>query len=197
MENMRYGLCSRGSSGWTSLRNEEFHEEDVWGVFKERKDSDSRAAMIMKQPSFVSKRLPTATRMIPKSSSSNKNDPAAASQEPKLFQQHSAPVNIPDWSKIYGRNNTSTSSWLDSDSGGDGNGRSSWESGEEEEEEEDDGDGDVIPPHEWIARKQASSRTSSFSVCEGAGRTLKGRDLSRVRNAVLRKTGFLESKPDY
>lgn len=47
----------------------------------------------------------------------------------------------------------------------------------------------TIPPHEWIARKTGSS----FSVCEGAGRTLKGRDLSRVRNAVLTKTGFLES----
>ncbi|KAL0443365.1 UNVERIFIED_CONTAM: hypothetical protein Slati_2059200 [Sesamum latifolium] len=195
----RYGLYSQGSSGWTSLRNEEFHEEDVWGVFKGRKDSDSRA-MIMnsssRQPSFVSKRLPTATRMIPKSSSS-KNESAAASQEPKVFQ-HSAPVNIPDWSKIYGtisRNNAS-SSWLDSDSGGDGNGngRSSWES---EEEEDDEDEEDVIPPHEWIARKQGRSQISSFSVCEGAGRTLKGRDLSRVRNAVLRKTGFLESKPDY
>lgn len=203
MEN-RYGLYSQGSSGWTTLRNEEFHEEDVWGVFKERKDSDSRATIITsssKQPSFISKRLPAATRMIPKSS--NKNiDPT--SQEHKVCQ-HSAPVNIPDWSKIYGtisKNNTS-SSWLDSDSGGDGNGdehggfgRSSWESDEEEEEEEEE-DGDVIPPHEWISRKLARSQISSFSVCEGAGRTLKGRDLSRVRNAVLRKTGFLESKPDY
>ncbi|KAK4398533.1 hypothetical protein Sango_1328800 [Sesamum angolense] len=199
MEN-RYGLYSQGSSGWTSLRNEEFHEEDVWGVFKGRKDTDSRA-MIITSSSFVSKRLPTAARMIPKSSS-NKNDPAAASQEPKVIQ-HSAPVNIPDWSKIYGtisRNNTS-SSWLDSDSGGDGNGngngRSSWESEEDDDDDDEDNDGDVIPPHEWIARKQGRSQISSFSVCEGAGRTLKGRDLSRVRNAVLRKTGFLESKPDY
>jgi hypothetical protein len=29
-------------------------------------------------------------------------------------------------------------------------------------------------------------------VLEGAGRTLKGRDLRRVRNAVLRRTGFLD-----
>ncbi|CAA6662444.1 unnamed protein product [Spirodela intermedia] len=31
---------------------------------------------------------------------------------------------------------------------------------------------------------------ASFSVHEGVGRTLKGRDLSRVRNAVWQQTGF-------
>ncbi|CAD5171230.1 unnamed protein product [Musa acuminata subsp. malaccensis] len=31
-----------------------------------------------------------------------------------------------------------------------------------------------------------------FSVLKGAGRTLKGRDLRRVRNVVLQKTGFLD-----
>ncbi|KAL9316653.1 hypothetical protein ACSQ67_017654 [Phaseolus vulgaris] len=50
-----------------------------------------------------------------------------------------------------------------------------------------------LPPHEFIARRLARSQISSFSVLEGAGRTLKGRDLSKVRNAVLSKTGFLES----
>jgi hypothetical protein len=29
-------------------------------------------------------------------------------------------------------------------------------------------------------------------MLEGVGRTLKGRDLRRVRNAVLRKTGLLD-----
>ncbi|KAI3456922.1 hypothetical protein Pfo_013585 [Paulownia fortunei] len=196
MEN-GYGLYSPGSSGWTSRRSEEFQEEDVWGVFKERKDSDSRAIMSpFKEPTFISKRLPTATRMIPKSS--NKN---STFQESKIIQ-HSAPINIPDWSKIYGTNSKNTSknscSWLDPDSDGDGNdhgfARSSWES---EDEGEEDGEGYAIPPHEWIARKQARGQISSFSVCEGAGRTLKGRDLSRVRNAVLTKTGFLESKSNY
>ncbi|XP_020249476.1 early nodulin-20-like [Asparagus officinalis] len=33
---------------------------------------------------------------------------------------------------------------------------------------------------------------TTFSVLEGVGRTLKGRDLRRVRNAVWRKTGFLD-----
>lgn len=60
------------------------------------------------------------------------------------------------------------------------------------EDVEGDNEKEMIPPHEWIARRLARSHISSSSVCEGAGRTLKGRDLSRVRNAVLAKTGFLE-----
>ncbi|CAI0453018.1 unnamed protein product [Linum tenue] len=36
----------------------------------------------------------------------------------------------------------------------------------------------------------ARTRIASFSVHEGVGRTLKGRDLSRVRNAIWEKTGF-------
>jgi hypothetical protein len=51
----------------------------------------------------------------------------------------------------------------------------------------DDGDG-MVPPHEIVARRAAAHN----SVLEGAGRTLKGRDLRRVRNAVLRRTGFLD-----
>ncbi|PAN16071.1 hypothetical protein PAHAL_3G030800 [Panicum hallii] len=46
----------------------------------------------------------------------------------------------------------------------------------------------MVPPHEIVARRAAAHS----SVLEGAGRTLKGRDLRRVRNAVLRRTGFLD-----
>lgn len=46
----------------------------------------------------------------------------------------------------------------------------------------------MVPPHEIVARRAAAHS----SVLEGAGRTLKGRDLHRVRNAVLRRTGFLD-----
>ncbi|XP_076918084.1 protein S40-4-like [Bidens hawaiensis] len=54
-----------------------------------------------------------------------------------------------------------------------------------DDDEEDEFD-DVIPPHEYLAR----GRNASFSVHEGIGRTLKGRDLSRVRNAVWKQIGF-------
>ncbi|MFS8012573.1 putative senescence regulator S40 [Helianthus anomalus] len=55
---------------------------------------------------------------------------------------------------------------------------------------EDDDDEEMLLPHEIVAR--GSSPRTTFSVLEGVGRTLKGRDLRLVRNAVWRKTGFLD-----
>lgn len=83
----------------------------------------------------------------------------------------SAPLSIPNWSKVFKHG-----------------------CGGIVEEDDDDGEEDGDPPHEWLAKKMAKSQliSSSSSVCEGAGRTLKGRDLSKVRNAVLTRTGFLE-----
>jgi hypothetical protein len=63
--------------------------------------------------------------------------------------------------------------------------------GERETNREDQGDDDgeaAVPPHVLLARRRAAS-----SVCSGQGRTLKGRDLRRVRESVLRMTGFIES----
>lgn len=51
---------------------------------------------------------------------------------------------------------------------------------------------ELIPPHELLARQYAASATASFSVVHGAGRTLKGRDLRRLRNEVWRQTGFVD-----
>ncbi|GJN02320.1 hypothetical protein PR202_ga19659 [Eleusine coracana subsp. coracana] len=56
-------------------------------------------------------------------------------------------------------------------------------------DDDDDGYGGraaMVPPHELAWR----SRAASMSVHEGIGRTLKGRDLSRVRDAVWKRTGF-------
>jgi hypothetical protein len=55
-------------------------------------------------------------------------------------------------------------------------------------DEESDEEGERVPPHVLAARRRARSS----SVLEGAGRTLKGRDLRRLRNAVLQQTGFLD-----
>ncbi|KAL7604269.1 uncharacterized protein LOC111886793 [Lactuca sativa] len=58
----------------------------------------------------------------------------------------------------------------------------------------DDDDADVderVPPHVILERRIAGK--AAFSLCSGNGRTLKGRDLSEVRNSILRMTGFLES----
>lgn len=180
-------MYSQGSSGWSSTRKEELQEDDVWGVFGESKYTNSRVGNSKDfSTSNAPHGLPTAAKMIPRSHSSSHHEPVT-----QICQQ-SAPLNIPDWSKIYGKKlsskTTSKSLWLDhdDDNGNDEFRRENWES------DEDDGDDNMIPPHEYIAKKLARSQISSFSVCEGAGRTLKGRDLKRVRNAILSKTGFLE-----
>ncbi|XVE79219.1 hypothetical protein DITRI_Ditri14bG0040100 [Diplodiscus trichospermus] len=53
-------------------------------------------------------------------------------------------------------------------------------------------EGEMLPPHEIVARSLAQSPMLACSVLEGVGRTLKGRDLRQVRNAVWRQTGFLD-----
>lgn len=90
-----------------------------------------------------------------------------------MMMPQSAPLNIPDWSKLEGRTCHHGIRALQDDDG------------------EDEGE-ERLPPHEFLAREYARSQMTSFSVLEGAGRTLKGRDLSRVRNAILTYTGFVE-----
>lgn len=143
-------------------REEEFQEEDVWSVLREGETSGP--GMKIPKSHFSSS-----------SSSSTWN--IHRSKEVSGVKQSSAPMNVPDWSKVYGNNTKSNRriSHLHS-----------------HDDDEDDDDGCMVPPHEWVARKLARTQISSFSMCEGIGRTLKGRDLSKVRNAVLTKTGFLE-----
>ncbi|KAL5998366.1 hypothetical protein ACLOJK_009306 [Asimina triloba] len=83
----------------------------------------------------------------------------------------SLPVNIPDWSKILREERRDSRREYEGDS-------------------DEEGDEMWIPPHEFLAKQVARTRIASFSVHEGIGRTLKGRDLSRVRNAIWQKTGF-------
>ncbi|XP_058773687.1 protein S40-7-like [Vicia villosa] len=47
-----------------------------------------------------------------------------------------------------------------------------------------------MPPHEFLAKQLDFSRMHSCSLFEGVGRTLKGRDLRKVRNAVLSQTAY-------
>ncbi|KAG1368306.1 Thiamine thiazole synthase [Cocos nucifera] len=81
----------------------------------------------------------------------------------------SAPVNVPDWPRFL------RVDW----------GESMREAGEAEA---DCDDGEWVPPHEYLAREQG--RMAAASVFEGVGRTLKGRDMSRVRESVWSQTGF-------
>lgn len=82
----------------------------------------------------------------------------------------SLPINIPDWSKILKEENKKRN-----------------EINKEDYNYESDHDEGVrTPPHEYLARR----RGASLSVHEGIGRTLKGRDLRSVRNAIWKKVGF-------
>ncbi|KAL8136762.1 hypothetical protein V2J09_002763 [Rumex salicifolius] len=80
----------------------------------------------------------------------------------------SAPVNVPDWKRILRVN--SVESMNDSDEG----------------ELEYERDSAVDPPHEYLARSRSKDATSVF---EGVGRTLKGRDMRRLRDTVWSQTG--------
>ncbi|RWR96669.1 Senescence regulator [Cinnamomum micranthum f. kanehirae] len=95
---------------------------------------------------------------------------AGSDDRPVVAVGSSLPVSIPDWSKIL-RKDCRESLRREID-------------GEYEEEE------DWIPPHEFLAKQFERARIASFSLHEGIGRTLKGRDLSRVRDAIWEKTGF-------
>ncbi|XP_020203453.1 uncharacterized protein LOC109789006 isoform X2 [Cajanus cajan] len=194
----KYSLGRQHSGIWKSLRDGDFDEEEVWDVLKNRSDYSSSGVRKFKEKDQSSSlhvpARPSAARMIPRATSSS-NSSASSSNEAKVLQQ-SAPVNVPDWSKIYMINppKNSASRFDDYDGEDDGDaaanyGGDSDEGGGDENDEYDS----KLPPHEFIARRLGRSQISSFSVLEGAGRTLKGRDLSKVRNVVLSKTGFLES----
>ncbi|KAJ7967686.1 Senescence regulator [Quillaja saponaria] len=79
----------------------------------------------------------------------------------------SAPVNVPDWSKILRVDSV--------------------ESMHDMEDGLDDMESEMVPPHEYLVLNQKMAATSVF---EGVGRTLKGRDMRRVRDAVWSQTGF-------
>ncbi|KAK9714981.1 hypothetical protein RND81_06G135300 [Saponaria officinalis] len=182
-------------------KNEEFEEGEVWGVIEGKKEMINTSFFTT---SSSSPRKITTPKMITKSSSSEIFTAAK--------KQSSAPLNIPDWSKIYGKKTNNSNNNSNSNSNNNGNDNCSYDGyylnsynndyngydGNCNDECGDgDGDGDdemdgMVPPHEYIARKLARNQISSFSVYEGIGRTLKGRDLSKVRNAILSKTGFLE-----
>lgn len=89
----------------------------------------------------------------------------------------SLPVNIPDWSKIL-KDEYREHSKRESDEDGGG--------GDDDDEDKEEEYYGLVPPHEYLAMR----RGASFSVHEGIGRTLKGRDLRRVRNAIWKKVGF-------
>ncbi|KAK7264472.1 hypothetical protein RJT34_32081 [Clitoria ternatea] len=184
------GFMNKSSGfGGGSMRNEDFDEEDVWSSVTKEREMDylsSKIKVSNESPDSSSAwRISTSPRKIPRTNSTTL---FSLESDTTVIQRSSAPMDIPDWSKIYGK---SGKEGVNNNNQGDcayGDDHYHDDYGDDD----DGGGGDMIPPHEWIARKLARSQISSFSVCEGIGRTLKGRDLSKVRNAILTKTGFIE-----
>ncbi|KAK4421341.1 hypothetical protein Salat_2084600 [Sesamum alatum] len=177
----------RRGGGGPFWETEELQEEEVWGIMKPRREgsvlgnsnSKTRNNFVC-SPSSSSWPIPRAT--VHGGGHQECSVPGWAER-----LQSSAPVDVPDWSKIL-KKRSKTNSWNDADhddddGGGDGVGHG---------KTDDDDDDEMVPPHEYLARRLASTQIASFSMCEGVGRTLKGRDLSKLRNAILTKTGFIE-----
>lgn len=168
---------------------EELEEDDVWSMVDGmvNRDWNTRAAVEIKTRSCYRNSVPRGGGAGGGLSSAFEDAPGKMVSSPRIVHQFvsggslesprgrhvatSAPVNVPDWSKIYRVD--SAESLHDSD------------------EIINDHDSDLVPPHEYLARAYAQSRNSAAnSVFVGVGRTLKGRDLSRVRDAVWSQTGF-------
>ncbi|KAG9138936.1 hypothetical protein Leryth_007567 [Lithospermum erythrorhizon] len=157
----------------------ELDEADIWGTNNTETLSETKR---------TSNNMKPLKKPIKKS---NNNHIDHVHQRPNVAT--SLPVNVPDWSKILGNEYKGRVVDEDEDVGIEVSPsnlityqpRGSWAGRYNDEYEEDDKD-HRIPPHVYLAR----TRGASFSVHEGIGRTLKGRDLSRVRNAIWKKTGF-------
>ncbi|KAE8717271.1 hypothetical protein F3Y22_tig00110054pilonHSYRG00053 [Hibiscus syriacus] len=141
----------------------EFDEVDVWNNSNDQTTTNFEPKKPLPNSRASSKKV--SKKMEIQITDNNKHrSPQTAAASASL------PVNIPDWSKIL-KAEYSEHGKTDEDAvGGGGEGDN----------------GGRVPPHEYLAR----TRGASFSVHEGIGRTLKGRDLRRVRNAVWKKTGF-------
>lgn len=203
----RYGnYYYQGSGLWRSLRDGDFEESEVWDVIRERKDHSLETPVTSPPSDQQDHRYTSTPRMVPQSSVGGGGSSGSSSGPQSIFANQSAPVNIPKWSNVarhLGRSKSSkackTRPWRngveDDDDDDDEDKDGDEDDDDEDKDDDDDGGrcGQNLPPHEYIATRLARSKISSFSVFEGVGRKLKGRDLSRVRNDVLTKTGFLES----
>ncbi|KAL3850871.1 hypothetical protein ACJIZ3_012753 [Penstemon smallii] len=157
-------------------RAEDLEEEEVWAVMSSTKEGSFNNPKSRKSK-FSS------------GSSSAWRFSGAPRAVPKPTHQPSAPVDIPDWSKIM-KKKPKRNLWDDACDVDDVDDATNHVKVDDDVVSDDDND--MVPPHEYLARRLATTRIASYSMCEGIGGTLKGRDLSKLRNAILTKTGFLE-----
>ena len=144
---------------------EEFQESEV--IFHYGGDEDDGENRFDFEEMIVSTRHGRLSSNNKSSSSTNKK------KKKKKGMANSMPVNIPD--NIFQLEENKNDCF------------------DLEEWDDDDGNnGELVPPH-LIVRRRIAGGKMAYSVCTGNGRTLKGRDLSQVRNSILRMTGFLET----
>ncbi|GLJ52989.1 hypothetical protein SUGI_1128610 [Cryptomeria japonica] len=175
-------LCEfqRSKSIENTKEVDEFAEEDVWGVIETEikhmgsYENGPRSNTVCRQGSKRRNDTNNCGKRMNIPTSANHHDENGS---PKMEYQ-SVPINIPHLPQILNSENYRRVKEGGEDSSSDG-------------DNIDEGYKERIPPHKFIAVQIARSQLTSFSVYEGAGRTLKGRDLSRVRNAILTRTGFI------
>ncbi|XP_075477322.1 uncharacterized protein LOC142518423 [Primulina tabacum] len=176
------------------FKDEDLQEEEVWPLVEAREDSNSKP----RKNHFSGSSSSNAWRSAAPRAIRRADDGGSSTAwtEP---QQSSAPVDIPDWSKISKRM-SNKNLWDDASGSHDNDNDDDYMERKNrhglvfdaDNYDDDDEEGnEMVPPHEYLARRLASTQIASFSMCEGVGRTLKGRDLSKLRNAILTKTGFL------
>ncbi|KAL6998023.1 hypothetical protein U1Q18_008147 [Sarracenia purpurea var. burkii] len=168
--NRRQSPPSHDASGNQNTHRHSFRNPEMSGILAALAEDIRKpnGEVLYRKPSISSSSTTTSSsRLIPMIPKPPQEKEYSQSLSSRNFLQ-SAPMNVPMMPKK-ARNREFTEVDLD-----------------------DDEDDEMLPPHEIVARGSAKSPKTTFSVLEGVGRTLKGRDLRQVRNAVWRKTGFLD-----
>ncbi|KAK7263418.1 hypothetical protein RJT34_31007 [Clitoria ternatea] len=179
-EPSHHHFSTPSSSTSTSASATPTHHHHHCGILAALPESSS--ANIRSVSPFFRKASISSISSSSSSSSSSRLIPAIPRPPPPAhsssFKMHqSAPVNVPIMSEEAMKARRRHREFDEDD-----------DDGEDEDEDEEE----MVPPHEIVARNSARSPMLAYSVLEGVGRTLKGRDLRQVRNAVWRQTGFLD-----
>ncbi|KAL1334633.1 hypothetical protein HN51_063606 [Arachis hypogaea] len=181
----------------TASETSEFREEDIWSSSEDRDrhltlshdDWEPRASPRRREGHSHHRHVGGLSLAFEDPKAGTNNGAMTATSSSRIVHQYraqhdavssrrgrhvaaSAPVNVPDWSKILRVDSVESLHEM----------KDSFD-----DEDDDDGDSEMVPPHEYLAR---SRKMAANSVFEGVGRTLKGRDMRRVRDAVWSQTGF-------
>lgn len=147
-----------------------FGKTENFGILAALPDESLRNRSVLYRKPSISSSPSSSSKMIPAIPKPLHEKEFTQSMPARKFHQ-SAPMNVPVLSKAMSKTNEKNRVLSDL---------------------EDDEEDEMLPPHEIVARGSGLEPKTTFSVLEGVGRTLKGRDLRQVRNAVFRRTGFLD-----